>query len=163
MRDINRIPTLQRALTERLADGAERLADETLSQIDRGFRHGQDAMGRPWQPLDPATVAQKGHADILQDTGALRNSFGAEVDHNPVTGHYEVTIYSDDPKLVHHEYGAPDAGLPPRPVLRPAAEWVATQREADPIAAAVNMAVETALMSSGGMQTLTSSVPGGGR
>lgn len=100
-----------------------RLGDEVLEQIDRGFQQGEDALGRQWQPISADTIARKGHSRILIETGDMRDSIEADLE----VAQGELLIKSDDPKLPYHEFGLPERNLPARPVLRPAAIW-ANQR-----------------------------------
>lgn len=49
---------------------------EKLQLIQREqFRTAGARSGHPWAPLAPSTVRRKGHATILVDSGALRDSF----------------------------------------------------------------------------------------
>ena len=91
-------------------------ADE---QIDEGFDEGKDAMGRPWTPLAQSTSDEKGHDDILIDTGPMRGDSGWEYN----AGSNEVRIGGNDKKLPLHEFGTEH--IPKRPVLGPAAEYLA--------------------------------------
>lgn len=119
----NNIDDLKRGIREGIVKGLEALEDGTLDQIDEGFAREQDAMGRDWMRLSPYTVQQKGHDTILYEHGDLRNSFAGDLDaHN-----YELEIFTDDEKASIHEFGAPDANIPPRPMVKPAADW--TQHE----------------------------------
>jgi len=124
--DHNRIPEVMASLPQGIVHGLRELEDATLEQIDDGFERGEDAMGNNWQPLSPLTVElkrQKGVANptkILVETSELRNSFEGDVDATS----YALEVAVDDPKAQYHEFGAPDANIPKRAMVRPAAQWV---------------------------------------
>jgi|GEM_PF-7035008 len=115
--DINRIPQLILALDEAQEEYLEHMGKAILEQIDMGFDKGADPLGRPWEPLDPETVARKGHDDILIESGDLRDSFVYHVD----KGENAVAIGSNSPLIEFHEYGTED--IPQRPILQPASIW----------------------------------------
>lgn len=75
--------------------------------------------GKPWAPLAPATVKgkeKKGYARILQNTGALRNSFLPFSDADVAgVGARSVKKHADISTV--HEYGAPERNIPARPML----------------------------------------------
>jgi len=115
--DINRIPQLILALDEAQEEYLEHMGKAILKQIDMGFEKGTDPLGRTWEPLDPETVARKGHDDILIESGDLRDSFVYEVDETENA----VAIGSNSPLIDFHEFGTAD--IPRRPILQPASIW----------------------------------------
>lgn len=92
-----------------------------VRQIDMGFESGEDALGRPWEPL------QSADGDILIETGEMRNSIEYQVDEDNLN----VAVGGDVEYLRHHEFGTGD--LPERPILRPAMTW-AEKNLIDPMA-----------------------------
>lgn len=121
--DTNHIPGMMLAVKLAIADGLRELERDTLEQIDQGFEQGTDAMGRPWAPLSPRTIEQKGHGDILIETGEMREAFYGDLDVDDDV----LEIGNTNWKLPIHEFGNWDDNVPARPVLRPAADWVETQ------------------------------------
>lgn len=121
--DVDNTARFLAGLQRGIRRGLDDLGDRTLDQIDTGFAQGTDAMGNEWEPLSPRTIEMKGHGKILIEHGDLRSSFEASV--RPFKG--QLSIHSADPKLPLHEFGAPDEGIPRRPVLSPAADWIAEE------------------------------------
>lgn len=109
------------AIKDGTAGGLKDTVEKGEQQVDEGFDGGEDAMGRPWEPLSQETIRRKGHDDILIDSGEMRDSFQSDVDR----GAMEARLGSNDRKLVYHEYGTEH--IPRRPVLGPAAEYMATE------------------------------------
>lgn len=55
------------------------VAESQLKWIDQNFALQGALSGLPWAANRPNTVAAKGHARVLQRTGALRRSFRAKI------------------------------------------------------------------------------------
>ena len=102
-------------MDEGVMNGLEQAGEEELARIDRGFSRGSDALGRPWHPLSRETIRQKGHDQILVDSGQMRESFGMSVDRD----RQEVRIGAGSDLVPIHEFGTET--IPRRPILRPAA------------------------------------------
>jgi phage gpG-like protein len=85
------------------------------------MNQGKDALGNPWEPLDPATVRAKGHATPLVDTQTLLDDLQASSTFN--RGAKTAVIGSSLRYAPIHEFGAPEAGIPRRPFLDPAAMY----------------------------------------
>jgi len=92
-------------------------------EVIRGIR-SQAPGGRPFVPLKPATIARKGSSKALIDTGALirsiqvrRVSGGVFVGVLRTARSASGTGLADIAQI--HEFGAPGAGIPPRPFLQP--------------------------------------------
>lgn len=117
VRDDNNIPAAIAGLQLATDRAVEEVAQEMVSKIDEGFDSGQDALGRPWAPLQPETIAQTG-PDILIDEGDLRESIEYEM-----VGTAHARVKSEDSKAVYHEFGVPENNLPARPIFAPAAEY----------------------------------------
>lgn len=147
VRDRNRIPAMMRALPKGIVRGLNDLEDGTLEQIDDGFEAGTNAMGEAWQPLHPRTVQLKGHARILRDTEEMRNAFKGDVDAET----YTLEIAVDNWKAQYHEFGAADANIPRRSMVRPAARWVEHQGMDDHFETALRTMTGAVLLTSRGV------------
>ena len=120
------IPELtQQNMTRASQQNAQTLRDQIKRTIQRG---------RPeWDPLKPRTIARKGSSKPLIDYGDLLGCIDyAQV--GPMaffTGVPRNVKHRDGEELVNiglvHEFGAPEANIPPRPYITPT---VAEQREA---------------------------------
>lgn len=110
------IAALRPLLGRSLDNHVEQAYDEMISQWERG----NDAMGRSWEPLAPSTIRQKGHDTPLIETRQMIDSADYEVDRGNVQA--QITIETEYAGL--HEFGAPDLGIPARPILRPTMELV---------------------------------------
>jgi len=125
VRDENNFDQVRKAFTVGLAEGLTALYTDTLSTLDENMRSGQDALGRAWEPIAPETLAsRKVRTDDprpLVDTSELRASFQSDSEIN--IGKLTATIGSSKEYIVVHEFGAPEAGIPRRPILGPAARY----------------------------------------
>ena len=146
MRDVNHIPKFAALLHKQLEVGTEQLGRKTLAQIDHGFEAGTDAMGRPWEPLAPSTIAAKGHDQILIDTTEMRGSYEMAVDANPIRGHYRLEISNPTEYAAYHEFGVPDRGLPKRPTLVPAGEWAVKEATEGVLGDALDAAIASSIV-----------------
>lgn len=110
----------------------ERVFDRALMQEAQWFRRkvvqgirAQAPGGRRFAPLKPATIAAKGSSKALIDTGALIGSIKTQRAGNGAVfvGVLRTARSSTGGKLADiaaiHEYGAPAAGIVPRPFLQP--------------------------------------------
>lgn len=113
MRDFNKIPGFIRHLRKELMDEADDATEEVYNHMIDQWDKGMDSQGRAWEPLSPVTVRQKGHSDILIETGDMKEASGYEMDADNMTAE----IYVEDPKIVYHEFGTEK--IPKRPVLGP--------------------------------------------
>lgn len=99
--------------------GLKEITEETNEAVTEGFQTGHDALGRPWEPLAPSTLAQKSGNQILVESGEMLDSKYTEVsDHQN-----KAWLGFTDGKIRYHEFGAPSVNLPARPVLGPAATY----------------------------------------
>jgi len=123
--DNNNFDEARDALDSGLAAGLVELYTDTLEQLDKNMKQGQDALGRPWEPIKASTLrSRKVRTDDprpLVDTSELRASI--QSDSAIELARMRATIGSSKEFLVHHEFGAPEANIPRRPVLAPAAEY----------------------------------------
>lgn len=113
---------VKRAIRTGVAIGLGDIVDSTSEAVDEGFDTGHDALGRPWEPLQPETIRKKGHSQILVEDGTMRES---QYDRVNLVEH-SAQIGFADPKIRYHEFGAPEVSLPARPVLGPAATYAET-------------------------------------
>ena len=116
--DRNSIPMAIASLAEGASDAVAEATEETHSKMMDNWDSGQDAMGRPWRPLSPVTVREKGHSSILYDTGEMKGSVKMDIDRTRLRG----SVYSTSGLIPIHEYGVPENGLPRRPIMGPAGE-----------------------------------------
>lgn len=107
----NRIPEAIIALDEAQDEWLEHMGKAMVEQIDQGFDKGEDALGRPWEPL------KDDNGEVLIDSGKMRNSIQYQIDEDEMA----VAVGSDVDYLAHHEFGA--GNLPRRPILQPAMTW----------------------------------------
>lgn len=91
----------------------------TLRNFDR-----ERGEGRPWARLKPATKiakAKKGYSRILQNTGALRQSFLSDASPDQARVYGKSIVGKGDkrpPDLAKiHQFGAPARKIPARPML----------------------------------------------
>lgn len=92
----------------------ERFAEYHRRSIERNFA----AQGRPgrWAPLKAATIRERvrlgyGPGPILVRTGKLKRGFRFE------WGPRSYRVRNVRDYFVHHQFGAPGANIPPRPML----------------------------------------------
>lgn len=114
--DQNNIPAARAAIDAAVTKALAETGEKTVERITKGFDSSSDALGRPWTPNAPSTVRQKGFNRPLYRFGNLQESFKSKVDGD------SVEIFSEDPNLARNEFG--ESGVPPRPVMQPAAIWL---------------------------------------
>lgn len=98
---------IEEALDEACEEAAEHLSEcigEKFGVLQPG-----------WAPLAEATVNKKGNDEPLIETSDMMFSF--EVQTKNATRRHTATVFSDDPKLKYHVYGA--EGTPMRDPVRP--------------------------------------------
>lgn len=124
----------------------ERATKQAYDDMIDNWENGQDAMGRPWEPLAPSTVEAKGHGRPLIETRQMIDSADYDVDRSEL----QTTIYIDDEagKVALHEFGAADQGVPARPILQPAAKRMEEDMN-DALGEAVDLASASALARGG--------------
>ena len=137
--DDNNFDELQDALDDGLADGLERLHGRVLRDLLQNMAKGQDALGNPWQPLAPETVAAKGSATPLIDESRLISDINAasQVDRAALEGIIGTNLDYAKP----HELGAPEQGIPRRPIFAPAGDLAAELSEEE-LSVAIGEAIE---------------------
>jgi len=141
MEDENNFDEAREAVQGGLEEGLVELHKDTLNTLDKNMRQGKDALGNSWAPLDESTVAAKGHSTPLIETSTLRSDLQATSQVYP--SRLTAVIGSTLDYLVHHEFGAPAAGIPPRPILAPAARY-AEKRAPDVIGSEIDARLDQA-------------------
>lgn len=116
--DDNRLPVFIAAFRPMLANSLEDQVEETYDAMVDNWEQGNDALGRPWEPLSPETIRQKGHSTPLIETRQMIESADYTVDEDELSA--AIFIEDEPQKVLVHEHGAPDQGIPPRPILNPA-------------------------------------------
>lgn len=111
----NYMPAFAAALLGAFDDEIEEQVKEAHDTMVENWEQGRDAQGRPWPPLAQATIERKGHSQPLIETQQMIESTEWEYDDGDHTG--RITIA--DEKAIYHEYGVPEEGIPPRPMLGP--------------------------------------------
>ena len=127
--DENNFDEVQDAFEEGLQEGLALLYSDTLETLDENMRQGKDALGREWRPVTQETLQSRqvrtDDPAALLDSGELRASIQSDSELN--LRELEAVIGSSKEFLVYHEMGAPEAGIPRRPVLGPAATYAENQ------------------------------------
>lgn len=115
---------------KQVARGFSRFADdvkdlsEAFREIAKDFREGErrqfDTSGGygagGWRSLSPATVAKKGHARILVDTGTLRDSLTGETPYSiEIVRPLELTVGTKVDYARYHQTGT--NRMPARPII----------------------------------------------
>lgn len=107
-------------MDEALDEGCTEAAEYLQECIENKFGHYQPG----WEHLKEETIRKK----ISQGNGANASKplvnfgdmmFSFHIDISNKTRKHTVAVKSDDPKLVHHIYGAPAANVPKRDPIRP--------------------------------------------
>jgi len=121
--DENNFDEARDAIDKGLAAGLAELHSEVLETVIKNMANGTDALGNKWLPVTPSTLFQSRQVrtmnrDALVDTGEYRADIVATstVDLSKKVAFIATT--KDFAK--HHEYGAPEAGVPRRPLFGPA-------------------------------------------
>lgn len=112
-----------------LGKSLEHHTEQAYEEMIKNWEKGQDAQGKAWVPNAPLTIQQKQGSTPLIDTRQMIESAGYEVDNDDMTA--QIYIDDDTGKVLAHEYGVPDQGIPQRPILSPTAELI--EQEADGI------------------------------
>lgn len=109
--DKNNIPEAIAALKEGQDQYLKHLGGAMVEEIDQGFDKGEDALGRPWEPLKTAD------GQPLVDSGKMRESITYDVDKENT----QVAVGGNVEYLQYHEFGTKN--LDRRPILQPALTW----------------------------------------
>lgn len=110
VRDLRKLGgNIEEVLDEACTEAAEHLRDSITEKFGR-YQSG-------WEHLKQDTIDRKGSDEPLIDSGDMMFSF--EIKTSNTTRKHTATVYSEDPKLPYHVYGAPSAGVPQRDPVRP--------------------------------------------
>lgn len=121
-KDFDRMTPFIRTFRPMLARSLESEIEDAYDQMTKNWRDGKDAMGRAWAPNAPSTLRNKPGSTPLIETQQMLESAGYNVDGGELSG--AIYIDDDDGKVLAHEHGVPDMGIPPRPILQPTKEYV---------------------------------------
>lgn len=152
--DHNNFPRMIALFRPMLGRFLAQSTQDVFNEMIRNWEMGQDVRGKPWTPISEDTAARKGHATPLIHTRDMINSADFDVDRRNL----QSTISIGTEYAAVHEYGAPDQGIPPRPVLGPAADVLADQTPR-----MVDAAVHTSLLAGGRGIKLTAGLGPSGR
>lgn len=102
-------------IEDALTEGTKEAADYLIECIQYKFGVYQPG----WEKLKPETIFKKfmNKTKPLMEYTNMMHSFDKKV--SARTRKHVVHITSDDPKLIHHIYGAPSANVPKRDPVRP--------------------------------------------
>lgn len=139
--DENNFDAVHDAFESGLGEGLEKLHGKTLRQLVTNMRNGQDALGNPWRPLSAKTVLKKGSATPLIDEGRLLTDINNASSVDRAEG--EAIIGTNLDYAIYHELGAPEAGIPRRPIFAPAGKY-AERHAADVIGKEIDARLEGA-------------------
>lgn len=131
--DENNFDAVRDAIDEGLTAGLSELWQDTLRTVLSNMAQGQDALGRQWKPVKPSTLRSRkvrtNDPSPLVDTGEFRADIqsSSEFESEDLIGIIGTTkVYGEV-----HEFGAPEAGIPRRPIFTPAALYA--ERRADDV------------------------------
>jgi len=147
VRDENNFPEVKDALENGLQNGLLELHEETLDTLLSNMEDGKDALGREWEPIKPETLRSRevrtGSPSPLMDTGIFRADINktSGIDLNRLTA----VIGTGMQLGVIHELGAPEAGIPRRPIFAPAAAY-AERRATDIIGREIDIRLQGAML-----------------
>lgn len=145
VRDENNFDAVRVAFATGLKDGLVELHSSVLKTLLRNMARGKDALGNAWTPIEAETLASRSvrtsSTSPLVDTGDLRGDIGStsEVNTKEMYGIIGTTKKYGEV----HELGAPEAGIPRRPIFGPAAR-LAYQKAPDEIGGAIDVRLEGA-------------------
>lgn len=117
------------AFRPQLKNSLEKHTEQVYSEMIDNWEKGQDAQGRAWEPNAESTLAQKPGSTPLIAYRQMIDSTDWKVDDKDLVAQ----IYVDDEpeKVLAHELGVPDQGIPKRPLLNPTGKLF--EEEADGI------------------------------
>ena len=122
-RDIDRTDEVIAAMEKGMDEYVEAVFEPTVQRIVSNMRSGKDATGRNWTPLQPSTVAAKGHSTPLYDSGELAKDIEQS---SRITDDPAAVFSASLPYAGAHEFGFPEQNIPPRPFLQPGLEYAAS-------------------------------------
>jgi hypothetical protein len=99
-----------------LSNGFDRALDLVEDRISAQFR-SQGAQSGGWEPLAESTVRQKGHARILEDTGALERAATSGATRRVSADEASFSVGPGADYWIYHHSKGPRSHLPRRPLL----------------------------------------------
>lgn len=126
--DRNNFDEARAAVDAGLAEGLVKLHSEVLETTIQNMTDGQDALGNSWLPITPETLfnsreTRTSTRDPLVDTGEWRADIVASSDVSPSS--LTAVIGTTKAFAGAHEFGAPEQGIPRRPLFGPAGRLAA--------------------------------------
>lgn len=112
----NRLPELARRLPRAVAEIVETSAKAIETDVKVGMAAAKSGRVYDVGGVAPHQASAPGEMPAV-DTGALINSIQTEME-----GPTMAVVYTNQEYAIHLEYGAPAAGIAPRPFFIPAAE-----------------------------------------
>jgi len=123
--DTNNFDEAREAIEEGMAAGLSELHSEVLATVIKNMTAGKDALGNPWPLVEESTLASRqtrtNNRSPLVDIGEYRADIVASSDVN--TEELVAFIGTTKAFAKHHEFGAPEAGIPARPLYGPAGKY----------------------------------------
>lgn len=119
--DENNFPEAIDAMQTGLEVGFAAVYHQSLNRLIDNMAKGQDALGRPWEPLAPETIQAKGHSTPLIDSGNLRSDIQdtSSID----LAELRAIIGTSTEYGAVHEFGMPERGIPQRSFLQPTGKY----------------------------------------
>jgi len=119
--DENNFDEVRQAFDVGLREGIIALYADSLEALTQNMREGKDAMGNAWPAVTYETMRQRSvrttTRDALLDTGDLQANIISNSEANPSDGTAVIGTSRED--AVAHEFGAPELGIPRRPIFKP--------------------------------------------
>jgi len=145
VRDENNFDDVRDAFDAGLETGLVELHSSVLKAVLRNMARGQDALGNSWKPIKTSTLRSRkvrtSSTAPLVDTGDLRGDIASTSEVN--TAELYAVIGTTKKYGEVHELGAPEAGIPRRPIFAPAAR-LAEQKAPDEIGGSIDVRLEGA-------------------
>lgn len=116
-KDVDRLTPFIAAFRPILAKQMDKQVEQAYDQMIKNWEQGSDAKGRPWEPNAESTLDQKPGSTPLIETRQMIESAKYEMNRKDLTA--TITIDDEEGKVLAHEYGVPDMGIPKRPILEP--------------------------------------------
>lgn len=116
-KDIDRLSPFIKAFRPMLAKQLDSHVEQVYNEMVNNWESGRDAQGRPWEPNAPSTLEQKEGSTPLIETRQMIENSGYETDGSSLQA--EIYIEDDPGKVLAHENGIPEQGIPARPILGP--------------------------------------------
>ena len=116
-KSFDRLTPFIKAFRPMLARQLDSHVEDIYDEMIRNWEQGNDATGQAWTPLAPQTIRQKGHSTPLIETRQMIESAQYNTDRKRLNA--VISIEDEEGKVLTHEYGAPDQGIPARPILKP--------------------------------------------